>query len=111
MKHRLEGARRRLLFALAAGALTVHGAPTFAQNRSKPWRIGYLSTGTRQAVTDASTTAGAFLRSLHEMGLVEGRDFVIEWRFAEGHRERLKPLAADLRQRRVDVVFAVSSFS
>jgi putative tryptophan/tyrosine transport system substrate-binding protein len=43
---------------------------------------------------------------MRELGHVEGRDFVIEWRFAEGRPERLRGLAADLVRAKVDIVVA-----
>src|SRR5262249_39733171 len=45
-------------------------------------------------------------RGMAEMGLVEGRDFTIEYRSAEGHTDRLLTLAADLVSRRVAVIVA-----
>ncbi len=102
--------RRRTVLILL-GASAVHIPVAFAQQRPKPWRIGYLSAGPRQSANDPQTTAGMFLRSLQDLGLAENRDFVVEWRFAEGKRERLQGLASELQQRSVDIVFAVSSFS
>jgi putative ABC transport system substrate-binding protein len=48
----------------------------------------------------------AFLRRLRELGWVEGRNLVIEYRWAEGKVERLPELAADLVRRKVDVIVA-----
>ncbi len=113
-------ARRRLLTVIAAAgtapclflaAVQQPSAQPTTEPRPKPWRIGYLSTAPAQSAKDPATTAGMFLRSLLDAGLVESKDFVIEWRFAEGNRDRLKELAADLQRRSVDVIFAVSSFS
>ena len=100
---------RRAFLTLAATAYGAYAAGAFSQTRPKPWRIGYLSTGPHQAVTDPTTTAGAFLKSLQDLGLVENKDFVVEWRWAEGKRERLQELATQLRGSQV--IFAVSSFS
>jgi putative ABC transport system substrate-binding protein len=46
---------------------------------------------------------------LNDLGYVEGRDFVMEYRFAEGHPERLPELAADLVRVPVDVIFAIGT--
>src|SRR6202166_1559554 len=51
----------------------------------------------------------AFLKGLNERGFVEGRDVVIEYRWAEGHYERLPALIADLVQRKVSVIAATST--
>ena len=73
------GARRRFVVALA---LAFVGEP-LAQPRGKPWRIGFLS-ARRPPVSIDADYYGAFPRRMRELGYVEGRDFVIEWRFAEG---------------------------
>ncbi len=51
----------------------------------------------------------AFLKGLDESGFVEGRDVAIEYRWAEGHYERLPALIADLVQRKVSVIAATST--
>ena len=48
---------------------------------------------------------------MRELGLVEGRDFVVDWRFAEGKYERLPGLAAELVRQKVDVIVAVTTLS
>jgi len=50
-----------------------------------------------------------FVRGLNEVGYVEGRNIVIEYRWADGQYDRLSALAADLVQRRVDVIFTGGS--
>jgi putative tryptophan/tyrosine transport system substrate-binding protein len=92
--------RRKLIIALGANVLT---APfgSFAQQQGKAWRVGFLS--------PTSANTNAFLKRMRELGYVEGKNLVIEWRFADGNLERLPGLAADLVQLKVDVIVVQSS--
>jgi len=74
-----------------------------AQQAGKVYRIGYLSTPTRDSVKQG---VEAFLRKLRELGWVEGQNLVIEYRWADGNVERLPALAAELVQRKVDLIVA-----
>jgi putative ABC transport system substrate-binding protein len=67
------------------------------------YRIGYLSTPTRESVKNG---VEAFLRALAALGWIEGQNLVIEYRWAEGKVERLPGLAADPVRRKVDVIVA-----
>ena len=89
--------RRGLLVLLGTSALAAPLA-TFAQ-QTKIIRIGYLSIRTAKDVREA-----AFVNGLREHGYVEGRNIVIEWRFAEGKIERLPSLAAELVRLKVDIL-------
>jgi putative ABC transport system substrate-binding protein len=93
--------RRKLIVALGAGALT---APlsSFAQRPAKIARIGYLSPN----LASSPHLRDAFLQGLRDLGYVEGRNVVIEYRDAEGTRERLHALAAELVALKVDVILA-----
>src|SRR5438105_3824212 len=69
-------------------------------------RIGHLSPST---AADASHLREALRQGLLDLGYVEGRDLVIEYRSAEGKVERLSALAAELVVLRVDVIVASST--
>ena len=74
------------LFAIVVVAFTVCGARAEAQQPTKVPRIGYLS------VSSPSANVGrieAFRQGLRELGYVEGKNIVIEWRYAEGKFDRL----------------------
>jgi putative ABC transport system substrate-binding protein len=74
-----------------------------AQQAGKVYRIGYLSAPSRSSV---ERTLEAFLRALRKLGWVEGQNLVIEYRWAEGNIERLPDLAAELVQRKVELIVA-----
>jgi putative ABC transport system substrate-binding protein len=91
--------RRRELMLLLGGAMTV--ARTLrAQQKAMPV-IGVL--GSTSPSPGAPFTA-AFRQGLGETGYVEGQNVAIEYRWAEGHYDRLPALAADLVGRKVDVI-------
>src|SRR5258708_3513555 len=94
--------RRKMLVALGATALATPLA-SFAQQQGKVWRVGYLLSPSRPASLD-SHYYSAFSRGMHELGYVEGKNLVIEWRFADGKFERLSGLAAELVRLKVDVI-------
>jgi len=94
--------RRQALVALGVSALA---APfgSFAQLQNKIWRIGFLSVRDLPTYLDADAYGG-FLRGMRELGYVEGKNLVIEWRSPEGKAERLPDLAAELVRLKVDVL-------
>jgi len=96
--------RRELLIALASALLAPLGSS--AQQQGKVWRVGFLSLSSG---SESVQNTGAFLKALGELGYMEGKNLVVEWRFAEGSFERLASLAADLVQLKVDVIVAVAS--
>jgi putative ABC transport system substrate-binding protein len=67
--------------------------------------IGFLSARSAQ---DSAQLLVSFRGGLKEVGFVEGRNLAIEFRFAEGHYDRLSALAADLVRRQVAVIAAIS---
>jgi putative ABC transport system substrate-binding protein len=77
---------------------------SLGQQQSKVARIGYLAAS---SMTDNARYVQAFRESLHELGYVEGKNLLIEYRWAEGNYERLPDLAAELVRLRVDVIVAV----
>ena len=80
-----------------------------AQQAGKVWRIGFLAAGQRPVSFDEAGQYGGFPQGMRELGHVEGKDFIIEWRFAEGRPELYPGLAAELVRAQVDVVVAGNS--
>jgi putative ABC transport system substrate-binding protein len=95
-----------LLSALAFGPLLARSVT--AQAQTKPSRIGVLSGGVRPESLDSSRV-GPFLQTLRGLGYVEGKDFVVEWRFAEGQYERLPGFVAEFVRMNVDVIVAFNT--
>ena len=94
--------RRRLLLAFSASALTApFGA--LAQQQGKVWRVGFLASLARPASLETHWFGG-FARGMRDLGYVEGKNLLIEWRFAENKSERLPGLAAELLQLNMDVL-------
>jgi putative tryptophan/tyrosine transport system substrate-binding protein len=94
--------RRRDLLALTGVAAIGWPLSGEAQQAAKPARIGYLGVAAR----DNNPNPQAFLRGLRDLGYIEGRNLVIEYRDAEGKPERFPALAAELVALNVDVIVA-----
>ena len=76
-----------------------------AQQPKKVPRIGYLSTTDQSR---DSTRSEAIRLALREFGYTEGQNIAIEYRYAEGKRDRLPELAAELVHLKVDIILAAS---
>ena len=77
-----------------------------AQPEAKVARIGWLGD---RPVPVAAPRLEAFFQGLRDLGYVEGRNLVIEYRYAEGKPERYPALAAELVALKVDVITAPST--
>jgi len=93
--------RRRDFITGIAGSAAAWPLAVRAQQRAKVARIGYL--GLASAAWHAPRIA-AFRAGLRDLGYVEGKDIVIEFRWAEGQYDRLPALVAELLQLNVDVI-------
>lgn len=80
---------------------------THAQQQAKLWRIGFLTFQARPEPND--TYFSAFVAGMRELGYVEGKNLVIDWRFAEGSMDRLAALAGDLAAAKMDLIVAHST--
>ena len=92
---------RRDLITLLGGAAVAWPFAARAQQRAKVARIGYLGLVSASWHTARVT---AFRAGLRDLGYVEGKDIVIEFRWAESQYDRLPALAAELVRLNVDVI-------
>jgi putative ABC transport system substrate-binding protein len=86
-----------------AGGATLNALPlaAYAQQKATPV-IGYLHFATPDYVPGVN----AFLQGIRERGYVDGENLRVEYRWAEGHYDRLPALASDLVARKVDLIAA-----
>ncbi|MGZ8464260.1 MAG: ABC transporter substrate binding protein [Candidatus Binatia bacterium] len=92
---------KKVLCLAPSALLLALGFPVEAQQAGKIPRIGYLN------ATSASTSPArveAFRQGLRELGYLEGKNIVIEFRHAEGKLDRLPSLAAELVRLKVDII-------
>jgi putative ABC transport system substrate-binding protein len=92
--------RRQLLVVLGMNAV-VAPLSSYAQPQGKVWRIGMLETVSRDL---NAANLDAFQLGLRELGYVEGRNLIIEYRSADGRAERFPDLATELVSLKVDLI-------
>ena len=90
--------RRKLLIALGASTLALPAAAV-AQVPGRISRVGFLS-----ARAASGPNEDVFRQALRELGHVEGKNVVIEWRYSAGLSERYREMAADLVRQKVDCI-------
>ena len=100
--------RAVFVFSCILPAVLLFGfAPVEAQ-QAKVQRIGVL---TPRSPSDSARWHQAFREGLHDLGWVEGKNIAIEYRYAQGNRDRLPDLAAELLRLKVEVVVVVSVYA
>jgi putative tryptophan/tyrosine transport system substrate-binding protein len=94
----------KTIIGLALGSILLAlGLPAQAQQPRKISRIGYLSSGDP---VSRGYRIEAFRQGLKELGYTEGKNIIIEYRFAEARSDRLPELARELIGLKVDIIFA-----
>src|SRR5438552_2088910 len=96
---------RRTFVASVAGGLLAAPLAAHAQNSPAPV-IGFLGSA---SPAQWVPFVAAFRKGLNETGYVEGKNVAIEFRWAEGHYDRLPALAADLVRRQATVILATGA--
>jgi len=95
---------KRTIFGLAGGAILIAFCfSVVAQQAGKIYRVGYLDPSTASATTGLLE---AFRQELNKRGWIEGKNIIIENRFAELNSERQQDLAAELVRWKPDVIVA-----
>src|SRR5262249_29504935 len=96
---------RRGFLGAVTGGLFAAPLAAGAQDKGKVARVGYLSAGSRES---QEPLYQAFLQGLSKRGWVDGQNLIVERRWAEGRNQRLPALAAELVQRKVEVIVAAA---
>jgi putative ABC transport system substrate-binding protein len=94
--------RRREFIGLLGGAAAAGSAvwPRAARaQQPKVWRIGIVVEGMRSAAYDG------FLQGMGELGYVAGKNYLIEWRFADGRYLRILEVVSDFAKLNIDLIF------
>src|SRR5215470_18303787 len=97
---------RRTFMAMMAGGLLAAPLAAGAQSTGKVYRVGFLS---QASPPPPGSKPGAFTRALHDLGYFEGRNLVLEFRWAEGRNARFPSLAAELVALKPEVIVADST--
>jgi putative ABC transport system substrate-binding protein len=98
--------KKIIISSVVATVLLMLGLSAEAQQPGKIPRIGYLSA---QSLSAESSRLDGFRQALRELGYVEGKSIIIEYRFVEGKLDRLPGVAAELVQLKVDMIVATGS--
>ena len=103
MRHEATGNSRKVkvIGVVLCALLLAFGAAADAQQSTKIPRIGFLSAS---SLSSMSARTEAFRQGLRELGYVEGKNIVVEYRYAEGKLDRLPALAAELVRLKVDII-------
>jgi ABC-type uncharacterized transport system substrate-binding protein len=99
---------RRAFITLLGGAAAAWPLAARAQQGERIHTIGYLNAG---AFDPTSPVLTSFLNALPELGWIEGKNVIIEYRFAENRLERLPEFAAELARLKVDVIVGIGTLA
>jgi putative ABC transport system substrate-binding protein len=97
--------RRREFITLAGGAAAAYSACWLRHSHAEPTGKPVIGLLNGQYPTEVARYVATFRESLKEAGFVEGQNVAVEYRYADGRRERIAALAAELVQLGVNVIF------
>src|SRR5215475_2820464 len=98
--------KRREFISLLGGATAAWPLAARAQQSGKVPIIGFLGTATPSTM---SSRVAAFVQRLRELGWIEGRTVVVEYRWAEGRSERFAEIATEFVRLKVDAIATSST--
>lgn len=98
--------RRHFLLRTIGAMVLASPLRAFAQSQGKVVRIGVLSA---QSQSESSLLYEPFFQGMHELGYVQGRNLIVEERYADGQQRRLQEHAAELVRLKVDVIVVSST--
>ena len=96
-----------LLSILTLAAQLAFGVVTEAQQPKKVPRIGFVSARANPTPTTPDSSADALRQGLRNLGYIEGKNIVIEYRYFEGKVDRIPSLVAELLQLKLDVLVTI----
>lgn len=94
--------KRRDLIVLAAAGMAAWPLAVLGDTASKVWRLGFLAQGDEKFYD-------ALFETLRSLGYVEGKNLIVERRYAEGHSDRFAELAADLARFKPDAIVVTTT--
>ncbi len=94
--------RRREFITLLGAAGAIWPLAARAQQSGKIWRMGFIAHGHERFYD-------ALFEGLRELGYAEGRNLIVERRFAEGRAERFQEFAAEMVRLKVDIIIVVTT--
>src|SRR5260370_461790 len=97
-----EGMRGREFVTLGRGAVVAWPLVARAQPSGKIWRIGFIAQGYERFYD-------AMFEGLRELGYAEGRNLMVERRYAEGHADRFPEFAAEMVRLKVDIIIVTTT--
>src|ERR1700688_586426 len=97
-----DAMRRREFVTLVSGALVAWPLGALAQGADKIWRMGFIAQGYERFYD-------AMFEGLRELGYAEGRNLMVERRYAEGHADRFPEFAAEMVPLKVDIIIVTTT--
>jgi len=98
---------KKILLLVAAGIIMAFACHADAQPRGKIPHVGILLPSAPSTAADANLEA--FRQGLRDLGYVEGRNIILEYRWAENREDQYPALVADLIRLKVDIIFTSST--